>query len=478
MINITTKIHDKFSIEFKVGFSGSERDANSNFNVNTWFFIPNSLDINSGTYGKDHFYRDVKSNIRLITPEFSMLEMVEYEAIPLNNLKQSLKSFLAHQIGSTDLEFQVKMFCAIFKSALRNSVREILHGTDESAMPSLCRNLVDGIQQVTLEYRKLVAQASETIGGMEAFFYGDEYMSHIISVQLTRAVRKLDRMASTEGRALLVDLIQKEIQYKEKVGYSHVYDEDDKANRELVVKHGQLKKYIESALFLKMDTSDDGAAVKQLTFGVAAGIAMLISTLIALPFQKYLGNYPALIFIILIVAYMFKDRIKEMMRNLFAYRLKSKFFDHKTVLHFKDETIGWIKEGMDFINDAKTPEEVLKLRKRSHLEADNALQQERTILYRKQVNINNQRLRNQFEYVFAGINDILRFHIQSYVRKMDDPILTIDTVNADGQIETIPTARIYNVHVVLQFIYDDQVEYRAFRIAATRDGILEVKELS
>ena len=35
------------------------------------------------------------------------------------------------------------------------------------------------------------------------------------------------------------------------------------------------------------------------SFSIAAGFAMLVSTLIAWPFQKYLGSYPFLIFIIL-----------------------------------------------------------------------------------------------------------------------------------------------------------------------------------
>ena len=71
MINVNTKIHDKFSVEFKVGFAGSEQDSVNDFTVNSWIFVPYSLDINPSTYGKEQFYRDVKSNVRLITPMFT-----------------------------------------------------------------------------------------------------------------------------------------------------------------------------------------------------------------------------------------------------------------------------------------------------------------------------------------------------------------------------------------------------------------------
>ena len=50
MINIQTKIHDQFSIKFKVGFSGTEGVKTDHFDVNSWIFIPNNLDINKTTY--------------------------------------------------------------------------------------------------------------------------------------------------------------------------------------------------------------------------------------------------------------------------------------------------------------------------------------------------------------------------------------------------------------------------------------------
>ena len=49
MIDIQTKIHDKFAIEFKVGFSGREDVKDEHFDVNTWIFVPNGLDINKNT---------------------------------------------------------------------------------------------------------------------------------------------------------------------------------------------------------------------------------------------------------------------------------------------------------------------------------------------------------------------------------------------------------------------------------------------
>ena len=52
MIDVETKIHDKFSIEFKIWFSGQESSKKNDFSLNSWIFVPNSLDVNKNTYDK------------------------------------------------------------------------------------------------------------------------------------------------------------------------------------------------------------------------------------------------------------------------------------------------------------------------------------------------------------------------------------------------------------------------------------------
>ena len=240
-------------------------------------------------------------------------------------------------------------------------------------------------------------------------------------------------------------------------------------------RHSQLKKYIESALFLKVNTTQDGQAVKQISFSLAAGLAMMVYLLVTMPFQKYLGNYPSLIFFILVLFYILKDRIKELTRWLFAYQLKDKYYDNKTVVSIKNKSIGWLKEGMDFITDDKVPEEVLKLRNRNRLETDNKLLDEKIILYRKRVEIDNAVLRNQYNYEFKGINDIIRYHINYLTKKMDNPESEITCLDEQRQIRTVTAERVYILHFVLQFKWEDQVEYKVFHVVVNRNGIINIK---
>ena len=85
MIDELVKIHDKFSVEIKLRFQARKKLPVSDFTVNTWIFIPSGLDINRHTYSKENFYRDIRSNIRLITPVFLLRDIASSESSPLRS---------------------------------------------------------------------------------------------------------------------------------------------------------------------------------------------------------------------------------------------------------------------------------------------------------------------------------------------------------------------------------------------------------
>ena len=95
MIDIKAKKHDRFTVEFKLGYNINQNIVQSDFIVNTWIFVPHSLDVNPSTYSKERFYRDILSHIRLITPVFLLNEIVEGDAVPLAYLENSFKKMVA-----------------------------------------------------------------------------------------------------------------------------------------------------------------------------------------------------------------------------------------------------------------------------------------------------------------------------------------------------------------------------------------------
>ena len=480
MIDIQTKIHDKFSIEFKVGFSGREGVKVDHFDVNSWIFIPNGLDINKQTYSKERFYADMKSNVRLLTPAFTLQRMLEGEDAPILHVKKALEAVVAEstQERMDEFEFQLKLFASIFKRSIRNESARIMAHPDTPDIRRDCVKYIDDVCHVLQAFRGL----RDTIGSeheelITKMNFADEFVSHqadIRTMKVLKALHRCDQQETKDAFKLLADMIVEEKAYKTARGFSHALIGDKDNNRRLLHRHSMLKKYIESALFLKVNTTQDGQAVKQISFSLAAGLAMMVYLLVTMPFQKYLGNYPSLIFFILVLFYILKDRIKELTRWLFAYQLKDKYYDNKTVVSIKNKSIGWLKEGMDFITDDKVPEEVLRLRNRNKLEADNKLLDEKIILYRKRVEIDNAALRNQYDYEFKGINDIIRYHINYLTKEMDNPESEITCLDENMELQTVMAERVYILHFVLQFKWEDQVEYKAFHVVVNRNGIIKI----
>ena len=136
MIDIMTKIHDKFSIEFKVGFVTRRKMRHNDFSVYMWIFIPNSLDINPSTYTKSDFYRDVKSNVRLITPRFLLRNIVDGEALPFQNIKQAMEKMASYPTRSAASEYeqQIKIFSAIVSAP---KVRPVILSVDSPLAVSM-----------------------------------------------------------------------------------------------------------------------------------------------------------------------------------------------------------------------------------------------------------------------------------------------------------------------------------------------------
>lgn len=478
MIQVQTSIHDRFSVEFKINFTDKEQQHQL-FKMNSWVFVPNSLNINASTYSKEQFYRDVKSNVRLKTPQFSLQQLADAEAPTVRYLNAAVQKYTSapSPAGFQDLEFHIKMYVAIYKSALRDETKALQK--DAHFNSDRWEAHLAAMKRVVRHYREIMRNNSENSSDIASIFqYGDEYLSHLTELYAVRLLRSTTTIATEDVECIVLDikkLITEEHQYKIDQDYAHFSVGNVAECRDMFQHQNMLKKYIESALYLKTDSEPDGMAAQEITLSFAAGLAMLVSMLIALPFQKYLGQYPVLIFIILVVAYMFKDRIKEYARRRFAYRLKSRFFDLKNKIFFRGKEVVHIKEGVDFIDDKKTPDEVLQVRRRSDLE--NRIPLEQTVLYRKQVKVDEETLRQSYEYRYDGINDITRLHLQYFTGKMDDPEANVSMLGKDGELTTMEIPRVYNIHVVLQCVVGEMMEYHCFRLMMNRNGILECAEI-
>ncbi|MDE5637325.1 MAG: hypothetical protein K2I43_04805, partial [Alistipes sp.] len=147
-------------------------------------------------------------------------------------------------------------------------------------------------------------------------------------------------------------------------------------------------------------------------------------------------------------------------------------------ISIKEQPIGWMKEGVDFLSESKVPREVMNIRSRSPLlEAENRLSDEKIILYRKSVHIDRAKLERNNIYRTDGINDIIRLHVNSFIQKMDNPQVPLYVLDDDNRTREVQCDKCYFVNIVLQYQYEDTIEYKRFRISVSRAGIDSIDEM-
>lgn len=486
MITIQAKKHDNFSVEFKFGFEGNLDAKDHEFVVNSWIFVPNSLDINPQTYGKDQFYRDIKSNVRLITPVYPLGELANRESLPFVNLRSALNRLVASPVAANveNYESQIKMFAAIVKSSLRDYSVGARKCVELGELARKVEVFVADVRRLMGEYRalyKILCAPALSDKLRNYFLFGDEFISHIIDVQSVRILKHIDSLDSpmlTEARRSLVALLMDEQAYKRVQGYETVELGAEAGNRGLVFRYGMLKKYIESDLYIKLNKKRDGFAIEQIYYSLAAGLAMIFATAVAWFAQLKYGNITGPLFVVLVVSYMLKDRIKDLMRYYFAHRLGNKYYDNKAEIRIHDNRVGQLREGVDFISETKTPAEVMDIRGRSSLmEAENQIFEEKILLYRKRVVIDSERLGAVSVYPVKGINEILRIHMNRFSQKMDNPEVPVDMLDEQGRVTTVRVQKIYYINMVMQLVDGSDVSYRRFRVVMTRNGILGIEKM-
>jgi hypothetical protein len=487
MIETSVKIHDKFSFEFKISFisdTNTEEDSNE-FSINSWLFVPNSLDINKETYPKEQFFKDVKSNIRLMTPVFSMRKISSDEpGSPKRRLKESLNKVLedpASDERGDQFTHEAKMFANICKSSIRDQANRIIHLPDNEIEDS-CVKFVDDAQLILHTYRNLyplVQRKELSDEWKEIFAFGDNFISNVIEQHAFRLMQELEPREKFENiRKILFPLVHKEAAERKKKRFPNLEKDDLKNNDWVVMQWGILKKLIENVLFLHIKSGKDGAFAEQVYYGIAAGVSMLFATIVTFTAQQHYESFTLPLFLIIVVSYMFKDRIKDLMRYYFSSQLGKKYFDKKRKLITRNIEIGVMKESAEYVSENKLPEEVISLRKRTPIvEAENKIDNEQIILYKKLVKLSPAQIATLKGYHFEGINDVTKFHLIHFTQKMSDSKMELHLPDESRGYTSFVGDKMYSLHFVFRGESNRKVFYRKYRLLFNREGIKELVEI-
>ena len=90
MIEEAIRASDKYQIEIKSDYPLEREQRETNYTIETYAFIPNSLDVNNDTYPKYLFYRDTQTYIRFRLPTVLLRDIASADSAAFDILEKSV----------------------------------------------------------------------------------------------------------------------------------------------------------------------------------------------------------------------------------------------------------------------------------------------------------------------------------------------------------------------------------------------------
>ena len=155
-------------------------------------------------------------------------------------------------------------------------------------------------------------------------------------------------------------------------------------------------------------------------------------------------------------------------------------FDHKTRIYSNPEhPIGYCRESFDFVDEAKVPDRVMKIRARDHItEIESDWVIEDVLRYRKRIKLSSRAISALYSDIDTeGINEIMRFNVAEFTRRMGNPRKELFVVDG-GDYRKVKAERVYHLNMVLRYGGDDRVMYKRLRIVLNRRKIKRIETVS
>ena len=483
------RIHDKFQLEIKYIYPFDRNVPTTEYTVEHFFFVPSNLGINENNYSKEQFYGDGQKYIRLKTPVFTLRSMTSGEDNPLDRLRETLTDLPKDPENSEinrHYKYHLKMFCSIFKSAIRDEEVFIEHRLSPEDQKAAAEKVVNDIRETIDKFRELrplVHSPHITHKQMALFDFADEYMSILIEKRIFRLLAFLKKAKSpkySEINTVLLALTTAERDYRIKQNYPSIAEEG-KSNETIVYRSRILKKIMGNILFLDTNVKIEGRLREQIGMGFAAGLAMAFATTFIFLSQKFFQGFTVSLVAVFTIIYIFKDRIKEITKGLMIKILRKYVYDYKTILFtsFKRK-IGICRELFSFTTEDKIPQMVNRIRNKDYIvELENGYTPEEIICYKKYIRIYSGECRQLLkDFKVDGVIDIFRLNVRHFLYKMDNPHKELYITDDNNDLKKINGKCYYHLNLILKYgNFRKESFYQKFRIILSRDGIRRIEKV-
>jgi hypothetical protein len=245
-----------------------------------------------------------------------------------------------------------------------------------------------------------------------------------------------------------------------------------------------LKKFISNVLYLNTEISE-WEGLSQIPLVIAAGFAMLFAAVVTLFAQNRYTTNSIPFIVVVVVSYVFKDRLKDWLKLFLSRGLVRWTADRKIRIRdpYSGRVIGNLKEAFSFSDESRIPASILYCRQVDNITSvDEEGKPERIIKYEKEVSLLPARI-SRFHERRRDLNDIMRLNIDDFLKQADDPV--VDYLHLDpatGELQHVQCQRVYHVNIVFTYRSIDAKKQSAermerIRLVFNRDGIVRLDQV-
>lgn len=507
--HVRLEVHDHEQLALEIRHAPGSATAGGTHDVELFLFIPQNVGLTAANYPSVDFYNDLTTYLRIDLPELGLEALRANARSPLQGL-----AVLGHGQGPPDrMGIAVQLFGHEFTEAIRHERKrlcsllrastyyETTH-PQEAAGPDRTWHdeLLGGVRELAATSRAALDRlraAKHTFSPFrrvapdvwEVFQQTDEYTSLFLDDELatlahelfarpelfdgsgwtTRVLHELSTCAATEAR------------YRQAQGFVNL-EATPGTNREyFLYRRSILKKAVQEALWVDTRRRKADSYLRNAAGMVAAGLAATWALIAQLP-ARFFSLSPLaqmLMFVLPVVAYIMKDRIKEvtkewMIRRLRAYDQETELVGSQLARSGLGSLRGTLREKVSFLDRA--PDDVLAIRKRGRWIASVRIGGEAVLWYRRKLEIitPQQQPRSTGE---LALRQIIRLNLRHFMTRLDERDQIVQHYEPSiGGFATHEIAKVYHLNVVARIGGPGQEAHLGrWCVVLSREGIERIE---
>lgn len=481
--------HGKRQFELNIEYPVPAQRKWVAYQLDLYLFCPYQLGMTRERYGIERFLNHFFSYTRHTIPAIPLDRLVnaDCEKSPLIRIARARDSMnSAGEVDEKNILYEIRMFTNVYHKQVKGTgqlLKDLLaDGLPEADFSASLSAFLAEIGAVLKYFRVELRPKFINTNLSAALRLSADWADEKISLSTQKQLFNLYNLCRQYSMFACGEIIKKHLEtenaYHKSRGFETVVEPgNDAANERFIYYESMLKKWAESCLYMSVVRNRLANRIMQIFFGLAAGCAMgfaVIGTFLA---TKWFPSDSVPLAILIVIMYIFKDRIKEWLRVFFIAVLPKMVSDRTEDLidPKANQRVGHSKIRVRMMPAGDTPLEVRRLRYMTTNKFRDILPPEDVIELHKETRFNCELL-SEFHSRLESITEIVRFRMDSFLANMDDPFNTLEVIR-DGKYEQVQAKRSYHIHAIIG-LHEDQSTNNVFFhyiLDLNRNGIIRIE---